>query len=147
MSESHAQAPSADRDTYPLGVSSPESITARSGRPLSELTLANVRDGLLGPDDFAIRAETLRRQAALAAEHGYAELAANLRRAAELTGVPDDQLLAIYEALRPQRATYADLMDLAARLESAYGAKDTAAFIREAAEAYLETGLSRAPEG
>ena len=147
MSEFQTPAGAAERDIYPLGWTAPESIAARSGRALADLTLANVRDGLLGPDDFAIHAETLRRQAALAAEHGYPELAANLRRAAELTAVPDGELLAIYEALRPGRATYAELSDLAARLETAYGAKDTAAFVREAAAAYRETGLAPAAGG
>jgi propanediol dehydratase small subunit len=144
MSEPEAPA---SRDVYPLGQTAPASLRAHSGRALGDLTLAHVRDGLLGPDDFAIHAETLRRQARLAAEHGYPELAANLRRAAELTAVPDDELLAIYEALRPGRATSAELGDLAARLETAYGAKDTAAFVREAAEAYRDTGLAPAAEG
>ncbi len=134
------------KDIYPLGETSPHSLAARSGRALSDLTLANVREGRLGPDGFAINAETLRRQAALAAQHGYPELAANLRRAAELTAVPDDELLAIYDALRPGRATHAGLMDLAARLEAVFDARDTAAFIRDAAEAYRETGLSLAAE-
>lgn len=137
-----AQAVTANRDVYPLGETAAESLAARSGRRLSELTLAEARAGDLGPGDFAISAETLRRQAALAEAHGYGKLAANLRRAAELTAVPDDELLAVYNALRPRRATYAELIDLAGRMESVYGAVETARFIRDAADAYRAVGLT-----
>ncbi len=130
------------RDVYPLGETATESLAARSGRRLSELTLAGVRAGDVGPDDFAISAETLRRQAALAGDHGYDNLAANLRRAAELAAMPDDELLAVYNALRPRRATHAELTDLAGRMETTYGAVETARFIREAADAYRAVGLT-----
>ncbi len=130
------------RDAYPLGETAADTLAARSGRPLRELTLAGVRSGELGPGDFAIGAETLSRQAALAKAHGYDKLAANLRRAAELTRVPDEEVLAIYNLLRPRRATRAELIDLARRVEATYGALETAQFIREAADAYQATGLT-----
>jgi len=133
------------QDVYPLGETAAESLTARSGRRLNELTLTGVRAGGLGPDDFAISAETLRRQATLAEAHGYARLAANLRRAAELAAVPDDEMLVVYNALRPRRATHAELTDLAGRMETTYGAVETARFIREAADAYRAVGLTPQP--
>ena len=37
----------------------------------------------------------------IAQQHGNPQLADNLRRAAELTELPDEEVLAIYEALRP----------------------------------------------
>ena len=49
---------------------------------------------------------------------GFRQLAANLRRAAELTAVPNAELLRMYEMLRPGRSTYAELQELAARLET-----------------------------
>lgn len=131
------------RDVYPLGETAAASIRARSGRPLEELSLERVRAGDLGGDDIAISADTLRRQAVLSAEHGYGKLASNLQRAAELTAVPDEELLAVYEALRPRRATHAELLALAERMESVYAAPETAALIREAAEAYGAAGLLR----
>ena len=67
-------------------------------------------------------------------------LADNLERAAELAGVPDDQLLEIYTALRPGRSTAAELEAWAERLDG-WGAQQTAAFVREAAAAYAERGL------
>ena len=132
-------------DTYPLGETSHDSIRARSGRPLRELTLCNVRSGRLTIDDFSIGADTLGRQAALAADRGYKELASNFRRAAELVAVPDEQLLAIYEALRPGRMTFAALIKLSKRLIAEYDATETAQLILDAADTYKRAGLLRPP--
>jgi propanediol dehydratase small subunit len=85
-------------------------------------------------------AETLRLQAEVARAAGRAQLADNLERAAELTSVPDDELLAVYTALRPGRSTAAELESWARALDG-YGAAKTAAFVREAASAYVERGL------
>ncbi len=82
----------------------------------------------------------MRLQAEVARAAGRGALAENLERAAELAGVPDDLLLAVYTALRPRRATAAELEEWAARLES-HGASGTADFVREAAIAYSERGL------
>ena len=72
---------------------------------------------------------------------GYAQLAANLTRAAELTAVPNAEVLRMYELLRPGRASYAQLAELAEQLEARYGAPANAALVREAAEAYRARGL------
>ncbi|MCE2472900.1 MAG: propanediol dehydratase small subunit PduE, partial [Anaerolineae bacterium] len=94
-------------------------------------------------DDLRTHADTLRRQAEIAREGGFPQLAANLLRAAELTCVPNEEMLKIYESLRPERASYAELTRLADYLETSYGARENAAFIREAAEVYRERGLLR----
>ena len=47
----------------------------RSGRLLSEVTVAALSEGAVGPFDLAIYAETLLRQAHLAEAKGYAALA------------------------------------------------------------------------
>ena len=52
------------------------------------------------------------------------QLAENLERAAELAAVPDDLLLAVYTALRPGRATAAELEEWAARLDELRRASD-----------------------
>ena len=88
-------------------------------------------------------ADTLRRQAEIARAGGYPQLAANLRRAAELTDVPNDELLQIYESLRPERASFDELTRLADYLEANYEARENAAFIREAAEVYRERAMLR----
>jgi propanediol dehydratase small subunit len=65
---------------------------------------------------------------------GYGQLAENLRRAAELTRISNQQMLEIYEALRPGRSSYSQLTAWADRLDTEYEAPLTAAFMREAAE-------------
>jgi propanediol dehydratase small subunit len=117
-------------------------VRALSGRPVSELTLDAVRAGELGQPDLRIHPETLERQAVIAQAHGNPQLAANLRRAAELTAVPDDEVLSIYEALRPGRSTVAELMALASSLTSR-GLPLNGALVAEAAEVYARRGLAR----
>ncbi len=128
---------------YPLSEHVRDELRAVSGKPLSEITLEALRRGELTPDDVRIRAETLQAQAAIAAQAGYVQLAANLRRAAELVAVPNNELLDIYEALRPGRSTYDELLALSRRLAEVYGAAETAALVAEAAEAYQDRGALR----
>jgi propanediol dehydratase small subunit len=115
---------------------------AASGRDASELTLDRLVAGELGADDVRIHPETLELQAQVAEQHDNPQLAANFRRAAELALVPEEQVLALYEALRPHRATAEELEALAARLES-FPAPLCAALVREAAEVYAKRGLLR----
>lgn len=119
---------------YPLREHATDQLHAASGRPLAAIT----PDGIdsMRIDDLQISAMTLRAQAEVARRAGYVQLAANLMRAAELTAVPNDEVLAMYEMLRPGRASHAELIALAARLEHDYVATHTAALVREAASAY-----------
>jgi propanediol dehydratase small subunit len=125
--------------TYPLMDDDPEPIHAASGRLLSDVTF----DDDLSLEDLTINADTLRIQAAIAREAGYPQLAANLIRASELTGVPNSIILRIYTLLRPKRASYDELMELASMLEDKYGAVANANFIRDAADIYRTRGLLR----
>lgn len=129
--------PTAD---YPLGARRPELVSTPGGLPLAEVTLENARAGRLEAADLRASAETLLRQAAVARAAGRTQLADNLERASELAGVPEDELLAIYTALRPRRATAEELEHWASTLDGR-GALRTAAFVREAAAAYAERGL------
>lgn len=115
---------------------------AKSGRPVDQITLDAVRAGEISADDIRIHPDTLEHQAAVAERAGNPQLAANFRRAAELTALPDDEVMAIYEALRPGRSTRAELEGIADRLSSA-GASLNAALVREAADAYEARGLLR----
>jgi propanediol dehydratase small subunit len=117
-------------------------IRSKTGRPLSELTLESVLAGEVTPEDLCIGAETLRRQADAVEAAGYRQVAQNLRRAAELTVLSNQEVLEIYKALRPGRATHAGLLEIADRLESELGAPMTASLIREAAEVYLARGIA-----
>ena len=125
---------------YPLGARRPDLVTTPGGTSLADVTLEAARSGRLEPAEMRATGETLRRQAEVARAAGRAALAENLERAAELAAVPDELLLAAYTALRPGRATAAELEEWAVRLESS-GATRTAAFVREAAVAYAERGL------
>jgi propanediol dehydratase small subunit len=115
-------------------------VRALSGREVGELTLEAVRRGELGVSDLRIHPETLERQAQIAAAHANPQLAENLRRAAELTSLPDDEVLAIYDALRPGRVTRERLAELAADLGER-GLPRCAALLAEAAEVYARRGL------
>jgi len=118
-----------------------EEVRTASGRSLDELTMEALLAGELTAEDFRISAATLHRQADAAEVGGYRALADNLRRAAELTTIPNEEVLRIYQALRPGRSTYEELIALADRLETAHDAPLTASLVREAASAYRERGV------
>jgi len=118
-----------------------ELIHSATGQPLDALNMEAVLAGRLTTEDFRISAETLRAQANAAEAAGYRQLAENFRRAAELTGISNEEVLAMYNTLRPGRTTYRELLALAERLERDYAAPLTAALVREAAGVYLARGL------
>jgi propanediol dehydratase small subunit len=120
-------------------------IRTRSGRPLADLTIDALRAGALSGDDFSISREQLEAQAVAAEASNHRQLADNLRRAAELTGLSDERVFAIYELLRPGRASFAELTRLAGELAS-QNMPRLALFVGEAAEAYRSRGITRAEE-
>jgi propanediol dehydratase small subunit len=128
---------------YPLMQNAADNLKALSGKPLSDITLDAVSEGSLSADDMRIQAETLRLQAQVAEQAGYTQLANNLRRAAELTAVPNKEVLQIYDLLRPGRASHTQLIQLAEHLEQTYQAVVTGKFVREAAEVYKQRNLLR----
>ena len=113
---------------------------AFSGRDAAELTLDRLAREELGVDDVRIHPDTLQAQATVAERHGNPQLAANFRRAAELALVPEEEVLELYEALRPHRSTAEQLDELAARLDR-HPAPLCAALVREAADVYARRGL------
>lgn len=130
-------------DSYPLAEKHPELVNTATGKSLNDLTFDKVKSGELSPDDFKVSSETLKYQAQVAEAAGRVTFARNLHRAAELVAVPDDRLLAIYNALRPYRSTKAELYAIADELEGTYGAKISAGFVREAADVYEARGRLR----
>jgi propanediol dehydratase small subunit len=125
---------------YPLGTRRPDLVMTPSGTPLERVTLDAARAGDVAHDELRATPETLVRQAEVARAAGRTQLADTLERAAELTQVPEDELLAVYTALRPGRSTADELEQWAARLDGR-GAVRTSAFVREAAAAYAARGL------
>lgn len=125
---------------FPLAEKRPELVKSAGGLSLDEITLDKVIAGEIGFDDIKIRPETLEYQAQIAESIGRPHLAANMRRAAEMTRISDERLLEIYSLLRPYRCTKQELLDLANELESEYQAKICSAFVREAADVYEKRG-------
>ncbi len=128
---------------YPLGEHDSRSIYTTNGRSLEDVHIDAVMKGEVSAEDLRIHSQTLQAQAEIARQAGYDRLAENLARAAELTRVPNVELLSMYEALRPGRSTYQQLIALGEGLEEKYHAPYTAKFIREAADVYQKRGLVR----
>jgi len=128
------------RRDYPLASRRPDLVSSASGMKLEDVALDKVVSGRITFDDIKIRPETLEYQAQIAESVGRPRLAGNLRRAAEMTGITDERLLEMYNALRPYRSTKQELLDIAGELESKYRARICAALFREAAEVYEKRG-------
>lgn len=107
-----------------------------------DITVANAVDGKLGLGDLRMDPAALAHQAAVAEEGGNPQLAENFLRAAELATIDDEQVMALYEALRPYRSTAEDLDELRASL-LANGAVRCAALVEQAGIAYARRGLLR----
>ena len=76
--------------SYPLGQSEADTITSRTGKKLSQITLDEVKKGNVTADDIKISAETLKKQGQVAKEADNPTMDANFQRAAELVNVPDN---------------------------------------------------------
>ncbi|EJN58774.1 propanediol dehydratase small subunit [Halogranum rubrum] len=125
---------------YPLG-DNPDDVKTPNGTKLSDITLEKIVSGDIGGEELVIAPETLEKQAQIAENAGRPQLAQNFRRAAELTAVPDDRILEIYNALRPSGADKQTLHDIADELETEYGAELNAKHVREAVEVYEQRKL------
>lgn len=121
---------------YPLSEKRKDLIKTPSNKTLDEITLEAVLSNKIQSNDLRITAETLELQAQVAESAQRKAFALNLRRAAELTRIPDDRILEIYNALRPNRSTKAELLSIADELKNKYQAVITSAFVAEAAEVY-----------
>jgi propanediol dehydratase small subunit len=130
----------ADDIHYPLA-DNPDDVETPAGTKLSDITLEKIVDGEVDGSELVIAPETLEKQARIAEDAGRPQLARNFRRAAELTAVPDDRILEIYNALRPSGAEKEELLAIADELEEEYDAEINAAHVREAAEVYEERNL------
>ena len=126
---------------YPLGVNEADTITSRTGKKLTDLTLEEGRRGHITSDDIKISSEMLRRQGQVALEDDNPQMAANFERAAELVHVPDDVILKMYNKLRPNRSTRRELAEMAQELLEKYHAPHCAKLVLEAAEIYEKRGI------
>ncbi|MGY4710682.1 diol dehydratase small subunit [Mycolicibacterium sp. CBM1] len=105
-------------------------------------TVAAAVDGKLSLADLRMDPATLAHQASVAAAGGNPQLAENFLRAAELAVMGDDEVMGLYEALRPHRSTAQELQTLVDTLD-ARGATRCAELVRHAATVYQRRGLLR----
>ncbi len=131
------------RTDYPMAAKRPELVKTASGKSLSDITLDAILSGEVKPEDIRITPQTLEYQAQIAESISRPHMARNLRRAAEMTRVPDARILEIYNALRPNRSSKAELIAIADELETKYQATVCAGFVREAAEVYERRDVLR----
>ncbi len=121
---------------YPIAKKHPEWIKTKTGKTLEDITLSNVMNGSLTPDDLKITPNILKAQGEIATSAGRETISRNFERAAELTVVPDERVLEMYNALRPYRSSKQELLDIAQELDNKYSAKISADYFREAAAHY-----------
>ncbi len=126
---------------YPLYEKHPEYIRTPSGRSVDDINMENILNGDLSADDLRISADTLEYQAQIQESFGNPGVAANFRRAAEMTNIPDERILEIYNAMRPYVSTKDELLGIADELEKEYDASLNAKLVREAAEVYEKQGM------
>ena len=126
---------------YPLLEKHPDLVNTPTGKNISQMTMEAVRCGDAVPEDLRISREMLLNQAQVAESAGKPQVAQNFRRAAELTGVPDDEVIRIYDMLRPNRATHEQLEAMAGRLREQYQAPMCADLVLEAMTVYEKRGI------
>ncbi|MEQ8666564.1 MAG: diol dehydratase small subunit [Rhodospirillales bacterium] len=129
---------------YPIAETQPDRVVGARGRSINDLTIEMVVDGDVTMEDLRITPQALLDQASIARSVGRTMLAANFERAAEMTRVPQEEVVRVYELLRPGRAASRDvLMQAAMNLRDTYGAEKLARFVEEAADVYERRGLYR----
>lgn len=129
---------------YPIAETRPQEVAGNRGKPLSALTIDAVMNGDVSMEDLRITAQALEQQAEIAASVGRSALAGNLQRAAEMTRLPQSEVMEIYELLRPGRAASPEsLLAAAKRMRAEHDAQLLGDFLDEAARFYEKRGLFR----
>lgn len=116
-------------------------MRSKTGKTLEEINIEEVMNGAITGDDIKISKETLIVQSNIAKNEGRMQLGENFERASELVNVPDDELLTIYNMLRPYRSTEIELITKAEELNSKYGALKCSKLILDAVNVYKKRGL------
>ncbi|CAA0129405.1 Propanediol dehydratase small subunit [Mycolicibacterium vanbaalenii] len=121
---------------YPLSLHRRDLLFTPTGKTIDDITIDSVVSGDVQAADLRITPDTLRLQAQIAEKDGRRQLGANLHRAAEMTAISDERVLEIYNALRPNASTKAELEAIAEELHTEYHATFLAELVREAADVY-----------
>ena len=128
---------------YPLYEKRPELIKTQTGKPVDEINIENILSGGITDADCRISADTLEYQAQIEESAGNQQIAVNFKRAAEMTRIPDERIIEIYNTLRPYVSTKEELLSIVNELENDYDATINAALIKEAIEVYEERKMFR----
>ncbi|MBR0599583.1 diol dehydratase small subunit [Sinanaerobacter chloroacetimidivorans] len=128
---------------YPIYEKRPELIQTQTGKSVDEINIENILSGKVTPDDCRISAQTLEYQAQIEESAGNPQIAANFRRAAEMTRIPDERIIQIYNRMRPHVSTKEELLAIAEELETKYDAKINGALLRETVEVYEDRKMFR----
>lgn len=131
---------------YPLGDKRPDLLYSRTEKSYDDLTLDAALKGDVTEADLRISPNTLEMHADISDTLGRPQLAKNFRRAAEMINISDARILQIYNAMRPNRSTKEQLLEIADELEEEYGALENANLIREAADVYERRGRLKKDE-
>lgn len=107
-----------------------------------QFTVENAVDGKLRLSDLRMDPAVLAHQAEVAKTGGNPQLAENFLRAAELAVMDDEEVMGLYEALRPHRSSAEQLETLRLSLEGR-GASRCAELVGQAAVVYARRGLLR----
>ena len=107
-----------------------------------DFTVEAAVNGNLTLADLRMDPATLAHQAVVAEEGGNPQLAENFLRAAELALIDDEDVMRLYEALRPHRSSAEELETLRVSLETR-GASRCAELVRQAGAVYARRGLLR----
>lgn len=125
---------------YPLSKSN-INIRSRSGKSIKEITIDEVINGKVTGEDIKISKETLRLQGEFAKSEGRIQLGENFERASELVDIPDEELLIIYNMLRPNRSTEEELLLKAIEVKEKYNAISCSNLIIDAVNVYKKRGI------
>jgi propanediol dehydratase small subunit len=121
---------------YPLSTNRRDLLFTPTGKSIDDITIEAVMAGDVQAADLRCTPDTLRMQAQISEKDGRVQLGANLRRAAEMTAISDERVLEIYNALRPNASSKAELESIAEELKSKYSATLLAELVLEAADVY-----------
>mgnify|MGYP002544404566 CR=1 FL=1 len=127
--------------SYPLQEHCADRLKAKSGKSYSAVTFDALIRGEIEKEDLKTHADTLRMQAKIAYQNGKKQFGDNLMRAAEMTAIPDEEVLELYNMLRPNRTDKQTLLATAQRVRQEYGAEKIAALIESAAKVYEKRGI------
>lgn len=128
--------------SYPLSKSGLD-IKGKSGKGLDDITIDEVINGNITGEDIKISKETLKLQGDIAKSEGRIELGENFTRASELVDIPDEELLNIYNMLRPHRSSEEELLKKAEEIKVKYGALNCSNLILDSLKVYKKRGILR----